>query len=238
MHRARRSQETERQPPSLTLWKQSIARRAAPVPRLHKLCERAIGAVLLSLLRSIAPLRATAPRSLMPREIELLHRVFGDTIELGRVRVALGGPSTLGLPFEEPTPRAVGNIIYWPRRGHYAPWMTREGVQPGGEQTFIHEAAHVVQYQQRGAAYLASSLFCQIFAVLCGKTRAGAYRWHEKAARGVPWSRLGAEEQAHLIDEAFATRVDGGGRLIKDDVDFTLYARRALVEARAGRGWA
>jgi hypothetical protein len=194
-----------------------------------RMMKNAIGAMLIGIARIPGIASKEKPRALMPRESELLHRMFGDAIDLSRVRVVVGA---VGLP------RGVGNVIYWPKRGFYGSQMSSGGIEREGEQTFVHEAAHVVQFQQRGAGYLASSVFAQIAGVIRGKTRDGAYQWQEKAALGVPWSKLGAEEQAHLVDEAFAARVDHGGRLVKDDIDFTMYARRALIEARACRGWA
>ena len=115
--------------------------------------------------------------------------------------------------------------------------MDENGILPGGERTLVHEAAHVAQFQNSGPGYIANSLLNQGLAILQGGGRNGAYYWEEDARRGVPWSDLGAEQQAMLIEDIFQRGVHDGGTYAKDGLDYTSYMLDALAQARAGRGW-
>jgi hypothetical protein len=206
--------------------------------------ESLAGGVVLGLSRAadvVGTVTGTqkAPRPLFPHEKDLLRKVYGDGIDLEKTRVVLGGPNTISLPPEPPLPKGIGNTIYWPTQGRLANMMGPNGIKPEGEIIFVHEAAHVAQFQRSGSSPLGSSLFDQLAALTKSGDRNDAYAWEKKAKRGIPWDQLGAEEQAHLVEEVFSSGLlDGRGRLVRDGVDLSDYALVALAEARAGRGWA
>ncbi|MGE0321015.1 MAG: hypothetical protein AB7S68_01860 [Polyangiaceae bacterium] len=182
----------------------------------------AFGDVVLSLvsepvLDGLAATQSTHERTLTPRERALAKQVFGDSIDLDRVRVGEGGALLFSLNGGREI--TLGNEI-----------VTHEGRIR--EETLVHELAHVWQYQHGGADYAPKALVAQ------GLESLGigdGYDWRSAVDAGERWKDLNPEQQAELLADAYQdlyTSESNRDRLERyRDVYY-----RALKEVRAGRG--
>jgi hypothetical protein len=134
--------------------------------------------------------RKVAGRHLTPAEIALARRVFGERIDYAAPRVVDGKYTLLQLPHRVMAPD--GNI-YWPGA---CPDLASCG-HARCRDTFIHEMAHVMQYQQ-GIRVLWHGLWLHGMRVLsCGCFN--PYRCVVK--RGKPYRAYNIEQQAQLAVE-------------------------------------
>jgi hypothetical protein len=118
--------------------------------------------------------------SLTEREKGIAREIFGDSVDVGRVRLVWA---------KSPTgePMTFGNVIRMPV-GH--------DLSAG---TIIHELAHVWQYQTRGSSYLSDSLLRQACAYLRYKDRGKAYDYRLEPGKSI--FRYEAEQQAQIIED-------------------------------------
>lgn len=156
-------------------------------------------------------------RRLNQDEAQLLQRVYGRGINLNEVRLKEGKAGVFSLPNQRRF--TLGNTIY------------TNSALPLDRQTLVHEMVHVWQFQQRGAGYMAQSLFTQ--------GRLGikeTYQWSRDAASGTPFKDWNPERQAQLLEDAFAQHFfdhEANGRVVaKDGTDGTAAVREALKEIR------
>ncbi len=160
-------------------------------------------------------------RGLNDGEVAELRKVFGNTIDYSKVRIKEGDAGIFDVNDRPFTP---GNTIY----------MKMDASNPNWQKTLVHEMSHVWQYQNGNANYLSGSLFSQ-----AAKGETAAYRWEDGAAAGKTWSQLGPEQQATLIEEAYAHRFfdDFANASLKfDGRDLSDYVRDAINQMRGGVG--
>jgi len=123
----------------------------------------------------------------MPGEVELARSVFGDRIDLSRVRL-VRLPAFLKRAFV-PGRFAGRSWICWPA-GSWAGDLSLGSLKRRA--TFVHELVHVWQAQQG-------------VNLLIGKLRAGdgpkAYAYRCDA--DVKWARLNIEQQASVIEHRY-----------------------------------
>lgn len=158
-------------------------------------------------------------RPLTVHEVGALGRIFGEAIDLRRVRIAEGDA---GL-FSAVSNRAFvhGNVIYTKAR------------TPTFE-LLAHELVHVWQYQHGGADYLTEAL--------AAEPLGDGYDWQKAVSEGTTFCRMNPEQQAALIGAAASAGFfsgDAGERERSFEYqgkDYSSVLRAALAELRAGRG--
>jgi hypothetical protein len=155
-------------------------------------------------------------RKLTADEIALLSQVYGDSIDYRRIRIKEGDAGLLTLPNR---PFTHGDTIYIPKD-----WV------PMSRRLLVHETAHVWQHQNGGTGYMSESLFAQVIG--------DGYDYAKGLRQGKTWSELNPEQQAEVIEMAFARDLfaDPHARFIEDHTDYTDQVRTMIGEARAGRG--
>ncbi len=121
-------------------------------------------------------------RVLSPGERELAGFIFGQSVDLNKVRIVtsilIAAPTTFG------------NFIRIP---------------PGyslADATLIHELTHVWQYQNLGNAYISDSLFHQTVAIITTGDRNNAYTYTIIPQRR--FSYYTAEQQAMIVEDYFS----------------------------------
>jgi len=131
-------------------------------------------------------------RRLTVGEMELVRSVFGDAIDVARVRLAEGK----WWPFQ-PAGTAMapmGKIYFHPAGGGWSEDFAREPLSRQG--FFIHEMTHVWQAQAGGRLYLPLMRhpFC---------------RYQYRLKPGKPFTSYGIEQQAEIVTHRFLA--DRGG---------------------------
>jgi len=193
-------------------------------------------AALLAFVRIVSALQTLAGveppgRPLDDDEHALLHAVFGDGIDARSVRIKLGRLGLLGLPRRA---FVVGDHVHVPG-------------SPGGSLALrapallVHELMHVWQHQHHGTRYLSECLFAQWFGE--------GYNVAIAVEAGREWNELNFEQQAELLERAFAAGWfdpgrDGGARLLtqlldprSDDGFGVALARPGNAERMLADGW-
>lgn len=163
-----------------------------------------VDALLLALVRVVSALQtvlAIEPvgRRLDERERALLLRVFGDGIDDRPLRLKFGRLGLLGLPGAA---FAVCDTVHVPA-GHRRSTSQRTAaahdlgsLAERAPALLVHELVHVWQHQRHGTRYLSECLLAQ---------RLGAgYNVAVALEAGRPWDALNFEQQAELLECAFA----------------------------------
>src|SRR4051794_23995714 len=123
-------------------------------------------------------------RPLFQDEIDLAKTVYGSSLDLTRVRIAvtdvLAAPTTLA------------NTI-------------RVEKDPIDNGTFIHELMHVWQYQTAGIGYVSCALAGQVQGTVAHGDRNWTYEYKPGTA-GTKLSDYGPEQQASIIEDAFTKK--------------------------------
>ena len=135
--------------------------------------------------------------------------------------------------------RTVGNTIYLP--GEY--FDGSGNLNANGRETLAHEMGHVWQNQNGGGDYMHKAVWSQLVAAVGSGSRNAAYDWVAAAAKGVPFSSLNPEQQAHVIEDITlllragspiaAGSVVGGHTLTAAEA---AYLQDAWNQVRAGTG--
>jgi len=215
-------------PPPTSAARTPLARFAAAVRGFFA----RVGSVLVTLLR--APINALlmvggralsavqtligvepAGRGLSSAETAELRKVFGDSVDYGRVRIKEGNAGLLtvfGHAFTH------GETIYVLKRS-----------LPLSRDALVHEMVHVWQYQRGGTSYMSEAIWAQWFG--------DAYDWRKGIEQGKSWPRLDPEQQAQLVSDAYATGIFDGGSVRPGGGDaYAGSIQAAITELRAGRG--
>ncbi|MDF3069435.1 MAG: hypothetical protein K0R38_5036 [Polyangiaceae bacterium] len=138
-----------------------------------------------------------AGRALTERERALARNVFGSGLSLDVIRLKSGHAGLYSL-IDRERPFVLGNTVY------------TKNANPLSDDAFIHELTHVLQYQQRGAGYLAGSLLSPAVH--------GAEQPHDFAAQiaqGKEFAGLGHEQQAKLIAAGFKAGAIQHGKVVR-----------------------
>lgn len=145
-------------------------------------------------------------RRLNAAELEDLRGVFGDSLDLDRIRL------TRDHPLSFYAPKTLGNTIHL--RSDWGLFAGRGlALSERGMSVLVHELVHAWQYQNGGLAYAPGSLLAQHAAWRQGGSRNAAYDWQPAAEAGLPWPRWNPEQQAQAIQDWWDARV----RLDRDD---------------------
>jgi hypothetical protein len=153
-------------------------------------------------------------RALSPAERRVLATIFGDALALDvvTVREALSGLINVsGRAF------VIENTIHLPLPPGHVPMHL-----------VVHEATHVWQFQNGGHAYITDSLHAQVLG--------DGYQLEKGLLQGKPWAQLNCEQQATLVEQAWAQGCFEGRPLIIRGRDWTEAFDAARAEWRAGRG--
>jgi|GEM_PF-2814015 len=139
---------------------------------------------------------SSPPQALDEHQRKLLSSVFGDSIDLDNVRVQ-ESPSWM---FNEGRQFVLGNTIHVPS-GTVTP-----------DRTLVHEAAHVWQYQNNGAGYIADSILQQLM------HGSGAYELQDVLKAGLSFHDMNVEQQGELLRMAYhaGAHMNPGMRIIID----------------------
>ncbi len=165
-------------------------------------------------------------RPLSEEEKRMLRQVYGDSVDLDRVRVKRGGWVSYGAA------RTVGDTIYLPDS-----YFDADGdLNTRGSRTLTHEMGHVWQFQNGGADYIHESLWAQAKATLDSGDRGGAYDWRQGMNEGKSFAELNPEQQASVIEEITLAMVRGEFTAAAYSAEEYAYLVAALAAVRAGRG--
>lgn len=156
-------------------------------------------------------------RKLEANEVAALRRVYGDSIDYGRVRIKEGSAglfSVSGKPFTH------GDTIYIPGKSLTRPLL-------------VHEMAHVWQHQNGGTDYLSEALWAQHLGE--------GYDYEKVLDRGQGWRDMNPEQQARFLERAFEAGFfdepsSGGFLNRRSGADYTAALLDALRDVRAGKG--
>lgn len=120
--------------------------------------------------------------------------IFGESIDVTRVRITRDDPMSFGAP------KVIGNTVHlrtdWGLFVDNGPRLSDRG-----RSVLVHELVHVWQFQNGGLAYIPASLWAQHVAFLRTGSRSGAYRWQKAWKAGLPWARWNPEQQAQAIQD-------------------------------------
>jgi hypothetical protein len=160
-------------------------------------------------------------RKLTAAEVGQLKRVFGDSVDYGKIRVKEGSSGLLTAFSDRPW--CMGNTIYLPKPSK----------DPAKRMsTLVHETVHVWQHQHAGTTYLSSSIY--------GQTAGDGYDYNKGIREGKRFDQLSAEHQAKFIQRAYeegAFGSDGSvGGFYEGGIDYTAYLRDAIKQVRSGNG--
>lgn len=170
-----------------------------------------LGGRVLSAVQTLAGVEPPG-RALAAEELALLRPVFGDGLDYRRIRLKEGELGLFGLPR-----RAFvhGDTIFVPAGRVVEP-------APGRAALLVHEAVHVWQHQRRGTAYMSEALAAQWLG--------DGYNFAIGLAAGRRWRELNPEQQAEMVEQAFAAGALAPGRACRFLV--------ALTDPRRDHGFA
>jgi hypothetical protein len=157
-------------------------------------------------------------RKLTDQEIAMLKLVFRTSVALYNVRVITGKAGIFGFNNRAFT---MGNTIYM-----------KDTAAGRWDQTLVHEATHVWQYQHLGSAYSSDALAAQLYYERVKKT--SAYAWSDPTVnRGsMVWDDWNREAQAQFVEDIYANGAANGGRFTFRSTDYTALADATLLTVR------
>jgi hypothetical protein len=181
-----------------------------------------VGGSAISAAQTFIGLEPVA-RKLSAGEAATLRHMFGDSIDLSRVRIKEGNAGLLSLPNR---PFTLGNTIY-----------SKDKLTPD---VLAHEMTHVWQHQSGGDDYLSEALLAQ----LLPKGLSSGYHWAEDSV-STPWSQLNPEQQGQFIQDATNAGAFNNSPPRFEELpldypctldDLNHYLDLALLEIRQGHG--
>lgn len=173
-----------------------------------------LGRAAARVVQAVARAGSTPERPLNDFERRILEPVFEEAIRLADVRLREGVRGLLNV-----SARAfvIENTIFLPK--DYLP------LPPA---LLVHEATHVWQFQHGGHAYIADSLHAQFLG--------DGYNLEKALLQKKPWEALNCEQQATLLEEAFAQGCFHGRPFVVRGRDYTPYFEEAIARVRRGEG--
>jgi hypothetical protein len=173
-----------------------------------------VGFAAAQLVRLAALTRHAPQRGLRPTEIDLLSEVYGEAVNYERVRIRALVRGLLAIGRRA---FVIENTLFIPPQ--FLPLLP---------QVLVHEICHIWQFQHGGHAYIADSLHAQLLG--------DGYQLEKGLNEGRAWHQLNCEQQATLLEEAWAQRAFDGRPFVVGGVDRSEALRAAITEVRAGRG--
>lgn len=163
--------------------------------------------IVMRALQGVASIAQTAvgaeppARKLTGEERAYLESIYGDSIDYDMIRVKPGGPLNNAM-----APHTVGNTVYMP-----ADQFDKNGkLTPSGLETLGHEVGHVWQNQNGGGDYIGNALGAQLWAIITGGDRNGAYNWQTALANGESFESMNDEERAKVMEDIGVALKDDG----------------------------
>ncbi|GMU60832.1 MAG: hypothetical protein AMXMBFR34_25950 [Myxococcaceae bacterium] len=173
-----------------------------------------LGRAAALVVRAVARAGSTPRRPLTEAERSILEPVFQGALDYQAMWFREGVRGLLNV-----SARAfvIENTVFLPR--DYLP------LPPA---LLVHEATHVWQFQHGGHAYIADSLHAQFLG--------DGYDLEKALIQKRAWGALNCEQQATLLEEAYAQGCFRGRPFIVRGRDYTGTFEYAVQEVRAGRG--
>jgi hypothetical protein len=196
---------------------------------LHTFVQTPVDAIMMVGARAISAVQTMVGleppgRKLTSDEIATLRSVYGDSIDYSQIRIKEGNSGLFSVAGRALT---QGNTIYVPK-----------GELPLSKETLVHEAAHVWQYEHGGTDYMAEALWGQNFGE--------GYDFSKGIDEGKSFSDLNPEQQAELVQEAYASGFFyptspnfGTFKYTRSDgtvADYTDYVKKAMDQIHSGEG--
>lgn len=173
-----------------------------------------VGWALARLVVQVGSWSDSPCRPVSELERQVLTTVFGDSLDLGAIEIREDLHGLINL-----SRRAfvIENTMHLPMPSGTAPM-----------QLFVHEATHVWQFQNGGHAYITDSLHAQ--------TLGDGYQLEKGLLQGKTWLQLNCEQQATLVEQAWAQRCFDGRPFVIRGRDWTGAFEAARAQWRAGQG--
>lgn len=180
----------------------------------HVLCGRRDQPVILTspvieqTIVQLATITSPLGRSLRIWETDLIHSIFGSSVDTARIRVVEARIAN--------APTTLGNQI------RVTPGWDFDTPEHRG--VLIHECTHIWQYQSRGTDYITDALYHQLSSMIATPDRNSAYlnyRFDERRN----FSEYSAEEQATMVEDYYQLTVRYAG-LRNDEVPEWVVFRR------------
>ncbi len=137
-------------------------------------------------------------RPLTENETAFAKTIFLDEVDYDRVRIAEDSILTRVFPWLF-TRVTLGNTIHIPLSPALTDAPSDQMPKRRLKLFFIHEMAHIWQYQHSGWTYLYSSARAQIAALLRSGSTAEAFYWRYRFLEKKDFSTWNSEEQAEAI---------------------------------------
>ncbi len=173
-----------------------------------------VGWALARVVSQVGTWSAAPRRSVSQTERHVLTAVFGDSLDLDAIEIRedLHGLINLsGRAF------VIENTMHLPMPTGAAPM-----------QLIVHEATHVWQFQNGGHAYITDSIHAQ--------TLGDGYQLEKGLLQGKTWPQLNCEQQATLVEQAWAQRCFEGRPFVIRGRDWTAAFESARAQWTAGQG--
>ena len=135
----------------------------------------------------------TVGRNLTNAEKAILTKIFAKSLNYEKIRIKedkLGFFRLIHAPFTH------GDTIYVQPN-----WVKNKQQEI---QLFVHETVHIWQHQNRGTNYMSESIFAQTWGILRTGDRGYGYNFMRGITEGKSFDKLNPEQQASLIETAFA----------------------------------
>lgn len=176
--------------------------------------KRRVGWALARVVTQVGSWSDAPRRPVTHTERGVLSSVFGDALDLDAIEIREDLHGLINL-----SRRAfvIENTMHLPMPAHTAPM-----------QLIVHEATHVWQFQHGGHAYITDSLHAQ--------TLGDGYQLEKGLLQGKAWPQLNCEQQATLVEQAWAQRCFDGRPFIIRGRDWTRAFEAARAQWRAGQG--
>lgn len=173
-----------------------------------------LGRAAARVVQAVARAGSTPERPLSELEQRLVQPVFEASLDYARVRLREG---VRGLLNASARAFVIENTVFLPK--DYLP------LPPA---LLVHELTHVWQFQHGGHAYIADSLHAQFLG--------DGYNLEKALLQKKDWHQLNCEQQATLLEEAFAQGCFRGRPFVVRGRDYTPVFARAVEALRAGQG--
>jgi hypothetical protein len=171
--------------------------------------------VLVSFVQRIIGFEDPA-RNLNDNEIAYLTPIFGSSINYRRINIVDGN---IGI-FNNGGGVTIGNTVRVSSSSNYSPVT-----DPANHGFLVHEVVHIWHYQNGGPRYISQALLAQFFSATSGgwvdyplatipatsadiRNAPAGYAFASSLDADEQWDGLNPEQQATLVDAAFALGMD------------------------------